>query len=258
MEYHEILLHQEGPVATIVLNRPEKRNALSLQLLEEVTDVLQRLYTDKEIRVVVLKGAGPCFSAGHDLSEMIDQNITHYKKIFETCSTMMKWLQKIPQPTIAQVHGLAMAAGCQLVAACDLAIAEQGTRFSTPGVRIGLFCTTPGVPLGRTIGRKRALEMLLTGRLISAQEAFEYGLINRVVPPDQLEAATQELIEPILEVSPLTIQIGKQAFYTQVNMPEAQAYEYATNTIAFNLATHDAQEGISAFLEKRTPKWTGQ
>jgi len=255
MTYEEILLQQEEQVATIILNRPEKRNALSLQLLEELTDALQSFCKDKETRVVVLKGAGPCFSAGHDLSEMVGKDIIHYKKIFETCSEMMKWLQKIPQPTIAQVHGVAMAAGCQLVAASDLAVAEEGARFSTPGVKIGLFCITPSVPLSRAIGRKRALEMLLTGRLISAQDAFEYGLINRVVPPDQLEAATQDLIESILTSSPLTIRIGKQAFYSQISMPDDLAYNYATNTIALDLATRDAQEGISAFLEKRPPRW---
>ncbi|MFQ6126314.1 MAG: enoyl-CoA hydratase [Candidatus Heimdallarchaeota archaeon] len=258
MKYKEILLQRDNQVATLILNRPEKRNALSLCLLEELIIALQDFYVDKETRVVVIKGAGPCFSAGHDLSEMINKDILHYKKIFETCSKMMKLLQQIPQPTIAQVHGVAMAAGCQLVAACDLAIAAEGTRFSTPGVRIGLFCITPSVPLSRAIGRKRALEMLFTGDFINAKEAYEYGLINRVVPPAQLEAATQELTTAIVRSSPMAISIGKQAFYTQINMPDDQAYDFATNTIALNLATYDAQEGISAFLEKRTPKWKGK
>lgn len=258
MKYKEILLQRDNQVATIILNRPEKRNALSLRLLKELINALENFCVDKEIHVVVIKGAGPCFSAGHDMSEMIEKDIIHYKKIFETCSEMMKLLQKIPQPTIAQVHGVAMAAGCQLVAACDLAVAEEGARFSAPGVRIGLFCITPSVPLSRAIGRKRALEMLFTGNFINAKEAFEYGLINRVVPPAQLEAATQELIKTIVSSSPLTISIGKQAFYTQINMPDDQAYDFATNTIALDLATYDAQEGISAFLEKRTPKWKGK
>lgn len=258
MKYREIILQRDDQVATLILNRPEKRNALSLRLLEELINVLQNFCMEKETRVVVIKGTGPCFSAGHDLSEMVGEDIIHYKKIFETCSEMMKLLQKIPQPTIAQVHGVAMAAGCQLVAACDLAVAEEGARFSAPGVRIGLFCITPSVPLSRAIGRKRALEMLFTGNFINAKEAYEYGLINRVVPLDKLEVATQELFESILSSSPLTISIGKQAFYTQINMPDDQAYDYATNTIALDLATHDAQEGISAFLEKRTPKWKGK
>ncbi|MFQ5818926.1 MAG: enoyl-CoA hydratase [Candidatus Heimdallarchaeota archaeon] len=258
MKYQEIILQRDNQVATIILNRPEKRNALSLRLLEELINALQNFYMDKETRVVIINGAGPCFSAGHDLSEMVDKDIIHYKKIFETCSDMMKLLQKIPQPTIAQVHGVAMAAGCQMVAACDLAVAEEGARFNAPGVRIGLFCITPSVPLSRAIGRKRALEMLFTGNFINANEALKYGLINRVVPLDQLEAATQELIESIVSSSPLTISIGKQAFYTQINMPDDQAYDYATNTITLDLATHDAQEGISAFLEKRTPKWKGK
>jgi len=257
VEYTEILIEHEDNVAKIVLNRPEKLNALSLKLLEELIDALQHLSTNKEIRVVLIKGAGSSFSTGHDLSEMVGKEIIQYKKLFDTCSKMMKLLQKIPQPTIAQVHGYAMAAGCQFVAACDLAVAEDGAKFSTPGVRIGLFCTTPGVPLGRNISRKHALEMLLTGRLITAQEAFEFGLINRVTSKNKLEAITQELIDPILQSSPLTVHLGKQAFYNQINMTEEQAYAYAINTIALNLDTHDAQEGISAFLEKRTPKWKG-
>jgi enoyl-CoA hydratase/carnithine racemase len=169
----------------------------------------------------------------------------------------MEKIQRLPQAVIAQVHGVATAAGCQLVAACDLAVAAEDARFGTPGVKIGLFCSTPGVPLVRAVGRKRALEMLLTGRMISAEEAQQYGLINSVVPPDQLEEETKALAGKIVEASPLTVSIGKEAFYTQVNLADAQAYDYAKEAIVTNLFAEDAQEGLSAFLEKRKPKWKG-
>jgi len=247
-----------GAIGTITLNRPEKRNALSLELLEALRDLLTSIGQKDDVRVVIIKGEGKVFSAGHDISQLVNREMTDYKTIFDTCIEVMEKIQRLPQPVIAQVHGVATAAGCQLVAACDLAVAEEGTLFGTPGVKIGLFCTTPGVPLVRAIGRKRALEMLLTGRMISAREAEQYGLINKVVPADQLAAETRALAERIAEASPLTVSIGKEAFYTQVNLADFQAYDYAKQVIVTNLFAEDAKEGLSAFLEKRRPTWKGK
>ncbi|MBW2018814.1 MAG: enoyl-CoA hydratase [Deltaproteobacteria bacterium] len=247
-----------GAIGTITLNRPEKRNALSLELLEALRDLLTSIGQKDDVRVVIIKGEGKVFSAGHDISQLVNREMTDYKTIFDTCIEVMEKIQRLPQPVIAQVHGVATAAGCQLVAACDLAVAEEGTLFGTPGVKIGLFCTTPGVPLVRAIGRKRALEMLLTGRMISAREAEQYGLINKVVPADQLAAETRALAERIAEASPLTVSIGKEAFYTQVNLADFQAYDYAKQVIVTNLFAEDAKEGLSAFLEKRRPTWKGR
>ncbi|KPK14334.1 MAG: enoyl-CoA hydratase [Nitrospira bacterium SG8_3] len=248
----------EGPTGIITLNRPDKRNALSLELLEELSVLLTDIGVNKDIRVVILKGAGKVFSAGHDISQLVHGDLTYYNTIFETCVEVMEKIQRLPQPVIAQVHGVATAAGCQLVAACDLAVAEEGTRFGTPGVKIGLFCTTPGVPLVRAVGRKRALEMLFTGRMISAQDAERYGLINQVVPADQLAAETSALAARIAQASSLALSIGKEAFYTQVNLADAQAYNYAKGVIVNNLFAEDAKEGLSAFLDKRQPTWRGK
>ena len=258
MSYEHVKFDAEGPVAIIALNRPDKRNALSLELLEEFSALLTQVGKSKDVRVVIVRGEGKVFSAGHDISQLVGNDMTFFKAIFETCVVVMEKIQRLRQPVIAQVHGVATAAGCQLVAACDLAVADEGTLFGTPGVKIGLFCTTPGVPLVRAIGRKRALEMLLTGRMISAAEAAEYGLVNKVVPADQLAAETRALAEKIAEASPLTLGLGKQAFYTQVNLTDSQAYDFAKDAIVTNLFAEDAQEGLSAFLEKRKPTWKGK
>ncbi len=255
MNYRNLKFEKDNHIGTIILNRPAKRNALSLELLRELTQLLNTLKSQKGIKVIIIKGAGKVFSAGHDISQLVGQEVNYYKNIFETCMEVMEKIHLLPQPVIAQVHGIATAAGCQLVAACDLAIAEEGAQFGTPGVKIGLFCTTPAVPLVRAIGRKRALEMLFTGRMITAREAETYGLINKVVPPDQLEAETKALAQKIAESSLLTLGIGKRAFYAQVNMSDSLAFEYAKEVIVNNLFTEDAREGLSAFLEKRTPTW---
>ena len=258
MDYEYLKFDTDGSIRTITLNRPEKRNALSLQLLQELSALLTSIGRDTSIRVVVVKGEGKVFSAGHDISQLVGREMTHYNAIFGTCIEVMEKIQRLPQPVIAQVHGVATAAGCQLVAACDLAVADEDTLFGTPGVKIGLFCTTPGVPLVRAVGRKRALEMLLTGRMISAQEAEQYGLVNKVVPGDQLAAETRTLAKKIAEASALTLSIGKEAFYTQVNLADFQAYDYAKRVIVTNLFAEDAREGLSAFLEKRKPTWKGK
>ena len=253
-----ILVSQDGVVGRITLNRPEKRNALSLELMEELIGALKALGQEREVRAIVVEGAGPAFSAGHDLSEMVGRDVVFYQRLFDVCVELMEAIHRIPQPVIAKVHGVATAAGCQLVAACDLAVAADDARFATPGVKIGLFCSTPMVPLSRAIGRKRALEMLLTGDLVDAQTALEWGLVNRVVPADELEDAVTQLVEKIAGSSPLTVGIGKEAFYAQVELDEHQAYDLTKSVMATNSLAADAQEGICAFLEKRHPRWTGK
>jgi enoyl-CoA hydratase/carnithine racemase len=244
-------------VARVTLDRPEKRNALSLELMDELTGVLQRLGARPDARAIVVEGAGVAFSAGHDLSEMVGRDLSFYQRLFDSCTELMETIHRVPQPVIAKVHGIATAAGCQLVAACDLAVAADDARFATPGVTIGLFCSTPMVPLSRAIGRKRALEMLLTGAPISAATALEWGLVNRVVPVSDLDATVDELVAAISSSSPLTLAIGKEAFYEQVELDEHRAYDLTKSVMAMNSMAADAQEGICAFLEKRPPTWTG-
>jgi enoyl-CoA hydratase/carnithine racemase len=244
-------------VARVTLDRPEKRNALSLELMDELTGVLQRLGARPDARAIVVEGAGVAFSAGHDLTEMVGRDLPFYQRLFDSCTELMETIHRVPQPVIAKVHGIATAAGCQLVAACDLAVAADDARFATPGVTIGLFCSTPMVPLSRAIGRKRALEMLLTGAPISAATALEWGLVNRVVPVSDLDAAVDELVAAISSSSPLTLAIGKEAFYEQVELDEHRAYDLTKSVMAMNSMAADAQEGICAFLEKRPPTWTG-
>ena len=246
-----------GGVARVTLDRPEKRNALSLELMDELTGVLQRLGARPDARAIVVEGAGVAFSAGHDLSEMVGRDLPFYQRLFDSCTELMETIHRVPQPVIAKVHGIATAAGCQLVAACDLAVAADDARFATPGVTIGLFCSTPMVPLSRAIGRKRALEMLLTGTPISAATALEWGLVNRVVPVSDLDAAVDELVAAISSSSSLTLAIGKEAFYEQVELDEHRAYDLTKSVMAMNSMAADAQEGICAFLEKRPPTWTG-
>ncbi len=257
-EYKEIKFEIKEGIGFITLNRPEKRNALSLNMMQEMISLLKMIQGEREIRVVIIKGAGPVFSAGHDLGEMIGRDVSTYRLIFTTCTEMMRAIRDLPQPVIAQVQGMATAAGCQLVATCDLAIAEENARFATPGVRIGLFCHTPQVPLARAVGRKKALEMLLTGRPISAPEAERCGLINKVVPLERLSEETWQLAQQIAQASPLTLALGKKSFYNQVEAEEEKAYQYAQEIMALNALTEDAQEGISAFLQKRAPQWKGK
>jgi enoyl-CoA hydratase/carnithine racemase len=218
VDAQHLLVKGEGATARITLNRPERRNALSLALMREVIAALQTLSASPDARVVVIDGAGPVFSAGHDLREMVGQDLGFYTELFEVCTQMMETIQRIPQPVIAKVHGVATAAGCQLVAACDLAVAESNARFATPGVKIGLFCSTPMVPISRAVGRKRAMEMLLTGQMIDASTAAAWGLINRAVPAEQLDSAVNHLVDAIVASSPLTVRIGKQAFYSQIEL----------------------------------------
>jgi enoyl-CoA hydratase/carnithine racemase len=253
--FRGIRLREEGPAARITLDRPEKRNALSLELMREVIDAL-RLAGESPARAIVIDGAGPAFSAGHDLGEMIGREAAFYQELFDVCTVMMESIHRLRQPVIAKVHGIATAAGCQLVAACDLAVAAEGTRFATPGVRIGLFCSTPMVPVSRAVGRKRALELLLTGEPIDAATALEWGLVNRVVPAERLDEAVAELVAAIARSSAATISLGKRAFYDQIDLDEGGAYDLTKDVMASNSQTVDAQEGMSAFLEKREPTWS--
>lgn len=257
MQNDFVILEREGAVASLILNRPEKRNALSLDVMRKITELLKQISHDSSIGVVILKGNGPVFCAGHDLQEIMGQESSiHYRRtIFQVCSEMMLFIHRMPQPVIAQVHGVATAAGCQLVASCDLAVAESGARFATPGVKIGLFCATPMVPLVRVIGRRRAMEMLLTGRFVSAQEALEWGLVNKVTEPEKLEEETRAFAEEIAGYSRSTIALGKKAFYDQIDIAEPFAYGYAREVIVMNSTYEDAKEGIQAFLEKRPPMW---
>jgi enoyl-CoA hydratase/carnithine racemase len=254
-----ILLHETaGGVCRLTLNRPDKRNALSQELLSELDTLLPQLAADRTIRVVVLAANGPVFSSGHDLKEMTGCHEAQYRELFTLCSRVMYQLRRLPQPVIARVQGLATAAGCQLVAACDLVVASADAAFATPGVKIGLFCTTPMVPLVRAIPAKPALEMLLTGKPISAQRAYELGLVNRVVPAAQLDRAVQEFVDAILSSSPMTIALGKAAFYDQLSADEETAYARATEVMTDNATRFDAQEGMKAFLQKRPPQWRGE
>jgi enoyl-CoA hydratase/carnithine racemase len=255
LEYRNLLVAADGAAARITLNRPDKRNALSLELLEELTAALREVSSRPATRAIVIDGSGPAFSAGHDLSEMIGRDEAFYAELFGACTVMMETIHGLPQPVIAEVHAIATAAGCQLVAACDLAVAAEGARFGTPGVRIGLFCSTPMVPVSRAVGRKRAMQMLLTGEPIDARTALDWGLVNHVVPADELDGAVAELVEAIARSSSSTVATGKRAFYAQVDRPEHDAYEHCQVVMTANALDDDAQEGMSAFLDKRRPNW---
>jgi enoyl-CoA hydratase/carnithine racemase len=245
-------------VAWLTLNRPSARNALTLGLMTALTEELGRIADDQAVKVVVIGGAGPAFCAGHDLREMRARpERAAYEETFAACSRLMLSVVRLPKPVIARVHGIATAAGCQLVATCDLAVAADTARFATPGVNIGLFCSTPMVALTRAVGRKAAMEMLLTGELIPAERAREIGLVNRVVPDSALDAATAALAEGIAAKSPLTLAIGKEAFYAQAEMNLADAYQHTSEVMTRNMLARDAAEGIDAFLQKRQPVWTG-
>ena len=250
-----VVFQQDRGVAVLTLNNPGRRNALSTELLEALKEYFDRFKDDCSVRVVVLRAEGTVFSSGHDLTEMIDRNEDSYAAVFEVCTQVMEAIRLLPKPVIAQVQGRATAAGCQLVATCDLAVAAESAGFATPGVQIGLFCTTPGVALGRSVHTKKAMEMLLTGTPISAGEALEVGLVNRVVPDAELEQRVMELAQQISSSSSQTLAIGKPAFYRQIEMDRPAAYEMAQKVMVDNLLKDDAQEGISAFLEKREAHW---
>ncbi|MGH7211724.1 MAG: enoyl-CoA hydratase [Acetobacteraceae bacterium] len=245
-------------VAWLTLNRPQARNALSMGLMDALHVELTRIAADPAVKVVVIGGAGPAFCSGHDLREMRARSgRAAYEATFAACSALMLAIVHLPKPVVARVHGIATAAGCQLVATCDLAVAADDARFATPGVNIGLFCSTPMVALTRAVGRKAAMEMLLIGALIEARRAREIGLVNRVVPLAELDEATAELAEGIAAKSPLTLAIGKEAFYAQAEMGLADAYRHTSEVMVRNMLARDAAEGIDAFLNKREPVWTG-
>ena len=254
----DLLTSVDGQLGIVTLNRPDRRNALSLDLMQELIGAFDRLGSDPHVRAIILTAPGKVFSSGHDLSEMTGRTVADYRRIFDVCTELMTKIQAIPQPVIAQVQGIATAAGCQLVAACDLAVASETAQFATPGVKIGLFCTTPMVALTRAVGRKRALEMLLTGKMVDAATAVEWGLINRAVPADQLENEARQLACQIAQASSFTVALGKQAFYAQIDLDQPKAYAYAKEVMTMNSLADDAQEGITAFLEKRAACWTGK
>ncbi len=254
------MLHtaRENEIAILTLARPERRNALSLELMEALTRALRETGRDRGVRAVILAAEGKVFCSGHDLGEMVGHTLADCRRLFDACVELMQAAQEIPQPVIAEVQGLATAAGCQLAASCDLVVASELAAFATPGVKIGLFCTTPMVALTRAVGRKRAMEMLLTGRMIDAATAAEWGLVNRVVPATELRAATLAVAAEIAAASDLCVALGKQAFYAQIDLDQPKAYAYAKEVMSMNAMAADAQEGISAFLDKRAPCWTGR
>lgn len=254
--YEHIRLERDGALATVTMNRPAKRNALSRDHMLELLDAFTSLGADTDCRVVVLRGQGPAFCAGHDIAEMVGRDRACYDELFDVCARLMLTIQSIPQPVIAAVHALATAAGCQLAATCDLVVATPQARFATPGVQIGLFCSTPMVALTRAVGRKVAMHMLLTGEPIDAEAARAAGLVNQVT--DDLDGAVAALAERIAQSSPVVVGIGKEAFYRQASMSTPDAYAYTAGVMADNATRADAQEGMDAFVSKRAPSWTGR
>ena len=246
-------------IATLTLNRPKQYNALSAAMLAELQAALETIEKDDAVRVVVIAGNGPAFCAGHDLKEMRAHPEKRFQDdLFAQCSKFMLTLARIPQPVIARVHGIATAAGCQLVGACDLAVVSDNSKFAVSGINVGLFCSTPSVALSRNVSRKRAMEMLVTGDFIDAATAKDFGLVNRVVPLDQLDAEVKNLANSIIAKSPLAISMGKRMFYRQIEMGVEDAYELAAETMACNMMAQDAGEGIDAFMQKRPPVWKGR
>ena len=253
-----ILRSVEGRVATLKLNRPTARNALSRPLMADFQANLDEIAENEEIKVVVIAGMGQAFCAGHDLKEIRSNNRREiFDGLLAQCSTLMTSIVRLPKPVIARVHGIATAAGCQLVASCDMAIASENATFATPGVNIGLFCSTPMVAVSRAVPRKQTMEMLLTGEEISANTAKDFGLVNKVVPAKELELVTSGLASKIASKSPLTLRVGKEAFYRQLEMDLDSAYRYTSEVMAQNMMAADAQEGIDAFMQKRDPVWKG-
>lgn len=255
VSYQHVTVTNDGRFATLTLNRPDKRNALSLEVMQEVTFALRDI-AESGADGVILAANGPVFSAGHNFADMAGADLRSTRRLFEVCTTMMDTIQDMPQPVVARVHGLATAAGCQLVATCDLVVAAESASFAIPGGKGGLFCHTPLVAVARNIGRKRALELAMTGDPISAATAAEWGLVNRVVPDDELDAATFDLLRRVTRGSALSKAYGKQSFYAQIDLPQSQAYEYAIGIMASAALTHDGQEGIASFLEKRKPQFS--
>ena len=253
LEY--LVVEAAPPAAVITLNRPDQLNALSTALMKELTAELERQAARPEVRAIVIKGAGRAFSAGHDLKEMLDRSLDEEREIFAVCTRLMATIQSVPVPVIAAPHGIATAAGCQLVAACDLAIASDDCRFATSGVKYGLFCSTPGVAVARNVSRKHAMEMLLTGEFVDAATAERWGLINRAVPRDRLDAEVMALVGQLAQHSRYALALGKEGFYKQVEATQAQAYEMMAEAISCNAVAPDGQEGIAAFVEKRKPVW---
>jgi enoyl-CoA hydratase/carnithine racemase len=256
-----LLREDVGEVAVLTLNRPQARNSLSEELIAALSHALAATAGERSVRVVVLAANGPVFCAGHDLKELTahrsapDRGREHFRHVMDTCSAMMQAIVRLPKPVIAAVGGTATAAGCQLVASCDLAVASTAASFATPGVDIGLFCSTPMVALSRNVAPKHAMEMLLTGEAVSAEEARRIGLVNRVVPAGREREEAMALAREIASKSALTVKIGKEAFYRQLEMNLADAYAYAARTMVENMLARDAEEGIGAFIEKRSPKW---
>jgi len=254
-----ILRRDKDGVSNLTINRPKAYNSLSIECMEMFIEELEYIASDSTLKVVVVSGAGKGFCAGHDLKDIrANPEKSFYEKTFAVCSKLMMRVVNLPKPVIAKVHGVATAAGCQLVASCDLAVADEHARFATPGVNIGLFCSTPMVSLSRNVPRKHAMEMLLTGDFISAERACEIGLINHVVPYNELDSAANELALKIASKSPLTLKIGKEAFYRQLDKDMTGAYEYCSRVMVENMLARDAEEGIDAFLEKRDPIWRGR
>lgn len=250
-----LTVEREGSAAIVTMVNESKRNALSLSMMCELQSAFEVCGHDRSIRAIVLAGKGPAFCAGHDLRELRGRDEAAYQEIFDQCVDLMATIESTPQPIIAEVDAMATAAGAQLVAACDLAVASTRARFATPGVRIGLFCSTPMVAISRAIGRKRALEMLLTGDPVDAPTALAWGLVNRVVEPGDLRKTTLELASKIAEASPVVVGLGKEAFYAQIALSTAEAYDYTKRVMVRNAQLEDAAEGIGAFIEKRAPKW---
>ncbi|MES1991168.1 MAG: enoyl-CoA hydratase [Pseudomonadota bacterium] len=256
-----VLRDDADGVTTLTLNRGAQRNCLSIGLMTALSNALSEVASEKSVRVVIIAANGPAFCSGHDLKELTshradaDKGRAFFDTTMRLCSAIMQQIVNLPKPVIARIHGIATAAGCQLVASCDLAIAADGAKFATPGVNIGLFCSTPMVALSRNVSRKHAMEMLLTGEMISAEHAAEIGLINQVVPADTLDTTTRGLALKIAEKSALTVKIGKEAFYHQLEKPLNEAYDYASEVMVTNMLAHDAEEGIGAFIEKRHPIW---
>jgi enoyl-CoA hydratase/carnithine racemase len=256
MAYEHVRVARQGPVVTITMNRPDRRNALSLQHLRELLDAFT-VVGDSDATGIVLAGNGPVFSAGHDFADMHGASLADMRTLLWTCTELMQTMQAVPQVVIARVHALATAAGCQLVATCDLAVAAASAGFAAPGGQAGWFCTTPLVAVGRCIGRKQALELALTGDVIDADTALAWGLVNRVVPDDELDAATADLLARATRGSAASKALGKRAFYTQIGMDQPQAYAYAVEVMAAASQTPAAREGVAAFLEKRPAVWPG-
>ena len=257
MAEQPVLYELADSIALLTLNNPERRNALSRPALAALQAHLEQIKADPAVRVAVIRSYGPVFSSGHDLREMVGDDRESFAGLFAECTAVMESIRRLPQPVIAQVQGLATAAGCQLAATCDLAVAAENAAFCTPGVRIGLFCSTPAVALARAVNPKQAMEMLLTGQPIPAATALEWGLINRVVPEEQLESAVMDLARHIAQASAYTLAVGKETFYRQLQAPDRPAaYAIAQQTMVANLLAPDGQEGIAAFLEKREPHWS--